>query len=301
MDCCLFVGSKLLGLSCLAMLAENFPGTVCAAVTIDDSNDGRSVYPEFIALAGRHALALHTLPPGHDLRVYLESYNPAMVFVCGWYKLIAPQLLNVPKRGFIGIHNSLLPRYRGGAPLVWAMINGEAESGFSIFQFTPGMDDGPLFAQRAVAINEDDGIADVLARIEADVPHVLAEIYRPMLNGTLVPTPQSGVPTYAAQRLPEDGQIDWRLPQSMVYNFIRAQSEPYPGAYTFVSGEKVVIQRVNRVDSLYCGRPGQVVLTNFGDILIICGDNRALRIDELWLGGKKVPVKSVFKSSSLRL
>jgi len=290
-----------MGLKCLALLSESFPGMVGAAVTIDDSRDPRSEYAGFAGLAEQKAIPLHTLPSGGDLRPYLETYKPALVFVCGWYRLIAPELLARPKRGFAGLHFSLLPKYRGGAPLVWAMINGEKRTGFSLFRIEEGMDFGPLYAQGQVAIGEDDYAAEVLARLESAALRCLAEKFPALVDGSLVPVPQVGEKSYAAQRLPEDGKIDWRWDCQRIYNFIRAQSRPYPGAFTVLNGKRLHIWRARPLEGSYYGTPGQVAAFEGEEAIVVCGDNRALSLQETSLDGVSCTPKSALKKISRRL
>jgi len=299
---CLFIGSKKFGLDCLALLSASFPSTVCAAVTVDDRNDTRTVYTGFVRLAKQNALTLHTLPRGGDLRPYLETYKPALVFVCNWYRLIAPELLAMPKRGFAGIHFSLLPQYRGGAPVAWAMINGEQSTGFSLFRIEEGMDFGPLYAQGRVAIGEDDYIADVLARLENDSLRCLEAKFPAIVDGSAVPVPQAREKaSYAAQRLPEDGEIDWRRSQRRIYDFIRAQSRPYPGAYTPLEGKRLHIWRARPREGIYYGHPGQVAAFDRDEAIVVCGDDKALILQETSLDGVPCTPKQALKSISRRL
>lgn len=301
MNRCLFIGSKRLGLACLKRLVEDFPKTICAVVTIDDSHEPRSELSRFVLLSQRTDIPIHIISPNEDLRPYLERYEPALVFVCGWYRLIAPELLFAPIYGFVGIHNSLLPKYRGGAPLVWAMINGEKETGFSLFQLSKGMDDGPLFAQHRVSIHEEDSIGDLLIRIEEAAPAIIAQIYPSILTGILLPQPQTGTPSYAAQRLPKDGRIFWNWPQKQIHDFIRAQCSPYPGAFFFVGEEQVIIHKSKKLDMTYYGIPGQVISNGEGMPLVICGDQKPLQIEEICYKGKNVSPRILLNSGQIRL
>jgi len=278
---CLFLGSKRLGLLCLEKLLTAHRETVSGAITLDDASDGRSELRCFLDLAAAHDLPLHILPSGCSLAEHLKTYQPALVLTCGWYFLIEPELLAVPPLGFVGFHNSLLPKYRGGAPLVWAIINGETEAGFSFFKFTPGLDDGPLFAQESVIIEADDTISDVLTKIEHLAPATLLNCYQPLLAGRLEARPQQGSPTYSAQRQPEDGRINWRMPQRRIYDFIRAQSRPYPGAYALFEGRPVTFWRVKPVELVYYGSPGQVVHGQDKEVMVVCGDHKPLLVEEI--------------------
>jgi methionyl-tRNA formyltransferase len=297
----LFIGSKLLGLRCLLAMEHAVPDSVCAVVTLDDRADARSAYERFqIFTNGR--MPLHTLWQQNELGPLLKEYSPDLVFVCGWYRMIPEALLSVPPLGFAGIHFSLLPRYRGGAPVVWSMINGERETGYSLFRLDSGMDTGPLYAQGRVIIGGDEYVGEVLARVEEAALHCLEGKFPAIVNGTAVLTAQSGEEaSYAAQRLPDDGEIDWHWPQRQIYDFIRAQSRPYPGAYTLLDGKKLHIWRASFIEYIYYGTPGQIAAFDGDRAIVICGNNKALSIQETSFDGILCSPKNAFKNISRRL
>ncbi len=300
MNKCLFVGSKKLGLSCLEKLVEFRPETICAVVTLDDSDDSRSELDGFKKIS-EHGIPVHVLENKPDLLPFLEKYTPDLVLVCGWYRIIPAALLSMPKQGFVGIHNSMLPKYRGGSPLVWAMINGEREVGISIFRFTPGMDEGPVYTQKSVLIYEANYISDMLEGIEALIPETLKDCYSSILAGDLPPQEQQGTPSYCAQRKPDDGKINWCASQENIYNFIRAQSWPYPGAYSFHGERKITFWKVRKSDQLYYGTPGQIVFGKNGEVMVICGDNHPLLIDKISVDGQEATPGTTLNSLQIRI
>lgn len=172
----------------------------------------------------------------------VAELRPDLLVVIGWYYMVPRAMRELAPRGCVGIHGSLLPRYRGGAPLVWAVINGEPEAGVSLFHLGDGVDDGDLVAQRAFPIGERDTIREVLERATAASVALAEEFVPALLDGTAPRAPQDhAAATRFPQRSPEDGRIDWSWEPERIRNFIRAQTRPYPGAFTEVGGKRVIL------------------------------------------------------------
>lgn len=172
----------------------------------------------------------------------IRSFNPDFILVIGWYYLIPKQMLEMAPLGAAGIHGSLLPKYRGNAPFVWAMINGESETGISFFYFDDGTDTGDLIAQRIITIEETDTIKEVLEKARITSIEILLENLPKIASDTVERTKQDHTKaTYFPRRTPEDGLIDWSWDIRRIKNFIRAQTKPYPGAYTIIDGRKIII------------------------------------------------------------
>ncbi len=297
----LFIGSKKLGLRVLTeMLALN-SSVLIGAITIDDHADVRSVYEDFIAFCNEKKLPLHVAKNrGHSEQI-IRELQPDICFVVGWYWLISAETLQAVARGFIGIHNSLLPKYRGSSPLIWAMINGETEVGFSIFSLTGGMDDGAIWATSIVAIDETDMVADVLQKLESETINVIYRVYPQILDGSLKPLEQiEKAVSYCSPRFEFDGEINWNRSAREVYNFIRAQSEPYPGAFTYFNGEKLIIWKARLNDAVYYGTPGQVARVGGADVYVICGDSRSIILEVVELSGTKTKASEMIKSIKTR-
>lgn len=181
-----------------------------------------------------------------------ESYNaimewqPDLIIVVGWYFMIPEKIMKLPLKGVIGIHGSLLPKYRGNAPFVWAMINGEQETGVSLFYIEKGVDEGDIIAQKSFPINKEDYISDVLKKAEECSIDLLTENI-PKIDSGNAPriTQDHSLATYFPKRTPGDGVIDWNQDAESIINFIKAQSKPYSGAYTVINGKKVILWRAD--------------------------------------------------------
>lgn len=172
----------------------------------------------------------------------LADLRPELIVVIGWYYMVPRALRELAPRGCVGIHGSLLPRYRGGAPLVWALINGEPEAGVSLFHLGDGVDDGDIVAQRAFPVAPGDTIREALERATAASVALVEEFVPRLLEGTAPRLPQDhSLATHFPQRSPADGRIDWSWSAERIRNFIRAQTRPYPGAFTELGGKRVTL------------------------------------------------------------
>lgn len=297
----LFIGSKSLGLCVLRTMVALAPEAMVGVITIDDRADIRTQYERIADFAGTNQLPLSVAQSRQHAERLIQEAQPDLCLVAGWYWLISQETLDRTPRGFIGIHNSLLPKYRGSSPLVWTIINGERVAGFSLFSFTPGMDDGPIWATGTVAVDEHATIGDVLARLEEATEKVLHNSYLAILRGQVTPTEQDhSTATYCAPRLPDDGMVNWHHPAHAIYNFIRAQSEPYPGAYTWHEGQKVTIWKARPFAPAYYGTPGQVARISNEGVYVTCGDNRAIILEDIEMGGRRARAQELFRSVKTR-
>ena len=294
-----FMGSKSAGLGCLRRLVALAPDRLVGVITLDDRADSRSALGGFATFAEELEQPLHVAKDRLHSENLLVELRPDLVFVLGWYWLIPKTVLDRVPGGFVGIHYSLLPKYRGSSPLVWQIINGEPTVGLSVFSFTETMDEGPIWAQIRVRLLESDYIADILAKLESKTEEVLADIYPGMLDGSLKPRPQRDEPaTYGAARCPDDGLINWNQPARSVYNFIRAQSSPYPGAFTIYGGNKLPIWKADLLNTQYYGLPGQVVRVASEGVYVVCGDNHPLLLRTV---SDQRPAQEVIRSVTTRL
>ena len=167
--------------------------------------------------------------------------KPDLILVAGWYYMIPKALREKAPKGTIGLHASLLPQYRGGAPLVWAMINGEKQSGLSLFYIEDGVDTGDIIGQQVFEIEERDTISTMLKKVD-EAAILLLRQYLPLIAVDKAPRMQQDheKATVFPQRTPEDGLIDWNQSTEKIKNFIRAQTKPYPGAFTYINGKKLL-------------------------------------------------------------
>lgn len=289
MDKIILIGSKELGLNVLKTIYALEPTSLIAVITLDDSQDNRSVLPQFISFCKDMCIDLIICKSKKEFDKNIHDLQPDLCIVACWYWIISKEVLESIPHGVIGIHYSYLPMYRGWAPVVWQMINGQDIIGLSVFYFTEEMDAGDILFQDYVTNLDNDYISDILEKLESLVLVWLRKNYHKLINGTINATPQSMIdvePTYCARRYPFDGEIDWSKTASEIYNFIRAQSRPYPGAFTYYNGKKLTIWDSNLADIKYHGTPGQVAKTDKAGMWVICGDNKPIVLGTIHFSGK---------------
>ena len=180
-----------------------------------------------------------------------------------------------------GLHASLLPDYSGGAPLVWAMIKGETKTGITCFQMNDGVDSGPIAGQREESISPDDTIATLYSRIEQQALELLHELLPFMAAGTLnLRAQDESKRRVMPQRSPEDGLIDWNQNAEAIIRFIRAQTKPYPGAFTIYDGKELRIWAAKPANPIRGLAIGQVKRIGDG-IFVVCGNETAIALTEI--------------------
>src|SRR5947207_2003809 len=189
------------------------PASLVGIVTLDDRQDTRTAHREFMDFAHEHQIPLVSARTRRESEAAIREFYADICFVMGWYWLLGEDLLASIPHGFLGFHFSPLPKYRGGSPLVWQLINGEPNVGLSLFSFSPGMDEGEIWAQRTLAVGPDDYIGDVLAKLERETVSVVEEVYGKILDRKIRPVPQDHTQaTYCSVREPSDGFVDWQKP-----------------------------------------------------------------------------------------
>lgn len=295
-DSVLFIGSKHFGLECLKGVCRSVPDAQVHVATLPGGFDDRDIPEDFEAFCKAQDIPVTMLPKGEGLHELVEKLRPDLCVVVGWYRIIPDATLAIPGKGFVGVHASLLPKYRGGAPLVWAIINGETTAGTTLFRFDPGMDSGDIVGQAEFDIAPDDTIAEVVTKAETASVRLLETHTAALLDGTAILTPQNhDEATTVPQRKPADGRIDWSQDARRVHDFIRAQTRPYPGAfYVDDAGREVRIWRASVYPATCEGKPGEVSIVD-DDTIVCCGDG-ALAIHEVQqAGADTAPAKGILK------
>lgn len=246
-----FIGSSGFGLKCLKSILSlkgvEISGIISNKKKFNISYSKKPVtnvlHAEFGDFAKKNKIPFYEME--HNLKekglsAFLQRVKPELIVVVGWYHMIPDFIL--AKIPCAGLHASLLPKYRGGAPLVWAIINGEKETGITFFLLDKGVDSGPIIGQEKVKINKRDTIATVYKKIEKKGIKLLRKYLPKIANRTAVYKKQDeSQKTIFPQRTPEDGRINWNWGAKRIKDFIRAQTKPYPGAYTIIKNKKVVI------------------------------------------------------------
>ena len=284
----IFVGSQNYGARCLEYLVKNSESVQAVFTFKPDKHETLDDETEQIALANKiRVIKSRNLKNHHD---YIQELSPDLIFVVGWRTIIPEEIYSLPRLGCIGIHGSLLPKYRGFAPLNWALINGEEEVGVSMFYIGEGVDMGDIIAQKGMKVDHEDDMAVIKENFDELIVNLFIEQLSKIISGDITPVKQDEQnASYGCMRLPEDGEINWSLPATELYNFIRALGKPYPGAFTFFNGKKLYIWKASLVedDMLYLGKPGATVKIESKGVQINTG-NGVLLIEDVQQEGDEI-------------
>ena len=185
----------------------------------------------------------------------MKNLNPAVIVVVAYGQILPPGLIHLPQKGCINIHASLLPHYRGAAPINWSLIHGDRSTGITIMQMDEGMDTGPILLQEELEILPDDTAVSLSERLSDAGGPLLITALDGLENDRLKPYPQEGIATYAAIMKKSDGFIQWARTADELNAFIRGMN-PWPGAYGFIEHERYKILNAVPVDGT--GEPGVI-------------------------------------------
>ena len=204
---------------------------------------------------------------------WTRERSPDVLLVVGWTQLLKAEMLGIPKIACLGFHASLLPKYRGRAPINWALINGETETGNTLIVLEPGADEGDIVAQRRIAITDEDDCATLYDKVAATEVEMLAEVLPLIREGRMPRRKQDSTQaTVMPRRRAEDGRIDWSRTTKQLGDWVRALTHPYPGAFTEAGTARVFVWRARAfAGDPGAGRPGDVRLVS-GRPIVRTGD-----------------------------
>jgi methionyl-tRNA formyltransferase len=219
----------------------------------------------------------------------LSNLKPEIIVVVAYGKILPAQILKLPSYSCINVHASLLPKYRGAAPIQWAIINGEKKTGITTMLMDEGLDTGDILLQEETEISDDDNTETLSKRLAGIGALVLMKTIQGLKNGSIQPTPQVGSPSYAPSFKKNDGRITWSKTAVEIFNFIRGMY-PWPCAYCYLNKERIKITaaRVLEGSGLYgrIEKVGEEFIVGTGDGLIL--------IIELQPEGKKLMSAKAF-------
>jgi methionyl-tRNA formyltransferase len=282
------------GVRCLSVLLAH-DIDVRMVVTHDDA-PGENIWFESVEALAR----LHDVPvakpadPNEPAFVSrIAQLAPDFLFSFYYRTMLSPAVLDIPARGALNMHGSLLPRYRGRVPVNWAVIKGERESGATLHYMLAKPDAGDIVAQQAVPILPNDTAFDVFSKVTVAAEMALDQVLPALVAGTAPRIPQDlSRGSYFGGRKPEDGRIDWSRSATDVHNLVRGVAPPYPGAFSEVAGRRLRVLRtlVPREALPTHGFPALFCQT--GRCYAECGDGRLIRILSLEVDGKMLDERS---------
>ncbi|MGI8960435.1 MAG: methionyl-tRNA formyltransferase [Bryobacteraceae bacterium] len=229
-----------------------------------------------------HQLERIRRPEGVEL---VKSLAPELMVVVGYGQIIPQTIIDLPKHGILNVHASLLPKYRGAAPIQWAIANGEAQTGVTIMQIDAGLDTGDMLLKAPVPIGADQTAPELSARLALVGADLLIEALHQIATKSIRREKQDEPEaTYAPVLKKEDGLIDWSRPARQIYNRLRGFA-PWPGVYTTFRGQQLLVVSA-RVSEHPLFSPG-TLQRDKRTLFAGCGENSALELLEVQLGGKK--------------
>ena len=274
----LFFGYSEVGYSCLDLLLSR--GDDVVALITHEDNPGEKIWFKTPAVAARERGVPVFTPDSVNTpgwRETIAALRPDLILSVYYRHMIGTKILGLPRLGAWNLHGSLLPRYRGRAPINWAVLHGEPRIGMTLHRMVKSADAGAIVDQEGVDIGPRDTAEQAFRKVLPCARAVLARQIDSLLAGTARETPQDeSQATYFGGRKPEDGRIDWTLSSGRIFNLIRAVTDPYPGAFTDVAGARLMVWWAEPVALAARHRaPGEILSL---DPLVVATGDGALEI-----------------------
>ncbi|PTX98501.1 formyltransferase [Opitutus sp. ER46] len=286
----LFFGYSEVGYECLSLLLERGDNVV-ALITHED-NPNEKIWFKTPALAAREkGIAVYT-PEKVNTPEWIErirELQPDLILSVYYRNMISSKILALPRLGAFNMHGSLLPRYRGRAPINWAVLHGEPRIGMTLHRMVKSADAGAIVDQEGVDIGPLDTAEQAFRKVMPCARRVLARQIDALLAGTAKETPQDDTQaTYFGGRKPEDGRIDWHQSTRQIFNLIRAVTDPYPGAFTDVNGTRLMVWWAEPESAAAAGMrgvPGEVL--SVSPVIVATGDGAIELTRTEWRGAPR--------------
>jgi len=284
----LFFGYSEVGYECLSLLLER-GDNVIALITHED-NPHEKIWFKTPAVAARDRGIPVLTPEKVNTSEWIEriaALQPDLILSVYYRNMISSKILALPRLGAWNMHGSLLPKYRGRAPINWAVLHGEPRIGMTLHRMVKSADAGAIVDQEGVDIGPRETAEQAFRKVLPCARRVLARQVDALLAGTARETPQDDTQaTYFGGRKPEDGRIDWRQSSAQIFNLIRAVTDPYPGAFTEIGGARLMVWWAEPAPfAPMAGRPVPGEIVSLAPLVIATADG-ALRLTKTeWRGG----------------
>ncbi len=274
----MFIGGRDRGLECITALINSGEKLAYIYCLKEDDHEIEKFSPEIESLAKHNKIPITVTKSvkSPEKIEQIREINPDLIVVMGWRTIIPNEVLEVPRFGTVAAHEALLPKYRGFAPINWAIINGERKTGVTLFYLDDGMDSGDIVGQKRILIDQNETAQQIYLKTTKASIELLMENLDALKKGSAPRTKQdNSKATYTCARTPEDGEISWKEASLRIHNLIRALANPYPGAYTTYNGSRLTVQKTEIVEKpwKYIGTiPGRIVSIGDGWVIAQTGD-----------------------------
>jgi methionyl-tRNA formyltransferase len=302
-----FFGTAEIACPSLEALAESGFAKVAAVVSQPDRPKGRDLklQPTPVkALALK--LEIPVLQPerarNEGFLAELRALTPDVIVVMAYGQILPPALLEIPPHGCVNIHTSILPRYRGAAPIQWALLNGDLETGVTLMKMDAGMDTGPVIAFARTPIDAEDNAETVHDRLALLGASLLVENLPGYLDGSIKLVPQPAGATHARKITKEDGRLNWNESAEALWNRVRALT-PWPGTLAFLPAEpKPLMLKVWKAKPTSgAGAPGEILAIDKEGIRVACGSGALELLEVQREGGKRLPARDFVLGCPIRV
>ncbi len=266
------------GVRCLQALLSAGLSIPLVVTSADDPTEARW-FGSMEATAREYGLTVVTdHPASPQLTRRVRALSPEFIFSFYYRSLLGPQLLQAATRGALNVHGSLLPKYRGRAPVNWAILHGERETGATLHYMVERADAGDIVDQLAVPILDNDDAREVFHKVTVAAETIVARSVPGLIAGTAPRQAQRLEPgQYFGRRRPQDGEIDWSKSAAEIHNLVRAVAPPFPGAFTTVGNEKWWIHKTRREGAVQPVEPAWLY-GKAAQCFVACRDGGVLRI-----------------------
>ena len=287
----LFFGYSEVGYTCLDLLLGRGDNVV-GLITHEDHPDEKIWFKTPALAAQEHGIPVYT-PESVNTPEWIEkiaAMKPDLILSVYYRHMIGQPILDLPPLGAFNMHGSLLPKYRGRAPINWAVLHGEPRIGMTLHRMVKRADAGAIVDQEGVAISPQDTAEQAFREVMPCARTILFRQINHLLAGTATETPQDeSEATYFGGRKPEDGRIDWTRSSTEIFNLIRAVADPYPGAFTDFGGARLMVWWAESAPGR-SGKPGEILSL---DPLVVATGDGALHLTRVEWRGVPVPALGV--------
>jgi len=301
-----FMGTPDFAVPSLEMLVKD-GYEVVAAVTQPDKPKGRGnklaapPVKEFALKKGIQVLQPEKIKTPEFI-AQIRELQPDLLITAAYGKILSKELLEVPAQGCINVHGSLLPAYRGAAPINWAVINGESKTGITTMFTDVGLDTGDMLLKKELDIGQDMTVGELHDKMAVLGAEVLRDTLSELKKGTLKRSPQDdSVSTYAPMMNKELGLIDWNKKAGEIHNLVRG-TDPWPGAYTFMEGNRMRVWKTSlRKESADSSQEnGRILKVDDEGILVKCQDENLLLLEVQFDSSRRMSVKEYIRGHQIK-
>ena len=285
----IFMGTPDFAVPCLQALYEHTE--VTAVVTQPDKPKGRGQKLMFSPVkewALEHELPVYQPPKVRDNEFIqkLRELKPDIIVVVAFGQILSQAILDIPPLGCVNVHASLLPRYRGAAPMQWCIINGETKTGVTTMLMDAGLDTGDMLLKEEITIGENTTLEELHDQLMQLGAGVLLKTIDGIVDGKISAIKQPEISNYAPMIAKDTGHIDWQKPAAAIHNLVRGLNS-WPGAYTYLNGEKYKIWQTVLTSQKSTAAAGTIVAADKNSGLLVATGDELLKIVELQAPGKK--------------